>query len=1161
MPPRQKWHRHFLVLPLLLTLICCAILFAGYRYVQVYNDAIKRTTRAELSAAADAKVDQILQWKHERESGAEALAKNPLLAGPFNPTDKVRAGAWLEQYRKLYGYEEIALLDPNGNVELKSSAGEHTPHGNLQPLIQQVLKTNRVVMSELRQGAAGSLHLNFLAPVPGRVGDSVQRVVLFRVDASPFLNSVNRGWRASNLTAESLLVWRDGDRAHFLSGLHHEAGTSSQLNMPSGGNSPAAMAARGMVGFYSAVDDRGVRVLAMLRKVPESAWTLVVKLDADEFLTPARQRTVSTALAVGLLLLCLVTLLGMYWHRRQARLAECRGQAEADRGALAVRHTRLSLCLHDIVLLLDAEGNIVEANDRAVTAYGYSEQELLRLSMRDLILPHELAEIGSTWEPAEARGAEVFECTHRRQDGSLLAVEVSVRKVESEGRSFQQCVVRDLTVRKRAEDEVRRVTRALRVLSASNQSVIRPGDEEQLYRDICCAITDTGGYPMAWIGFAEDTPEKSVRKAASAGVSTKGLDSIRVTWDEGPLGLGPVGTSIRTGRTIIYGDAETEPRFAPWRKVAAQNGFRSVIALPLRCEGQVIGALAIYAAEPDAFLLEELKLLTELAGNLAYGIETRRRERKRAQAEQALCQSEAEFRAIFDNAGDAIFIRDAHGRFLEANAVASRRLGYSHAELLKMTIMDIDAAGATESIFQLFKQSAEERVALFESVHECKDGSRIPVEVSARPIQFRGIDAVLSVVRDISERKRLEAEALLRTSELERAKIEAENANRAKSQFLANMSHEIRTPMNGILGMSSLLIDTRLEADQREYAETIRHSTNSLLAIVNAVLDLSTIEAGGMQLETVNFDIVASLNQVGDLIAAQTSAKGLAFVFHSGMQACWVRGDSGRLQQIVLNLLSNAVKFTESGKVSLEIASTDSGAGQRQFSISVTDTGIGMAADDLPLLFKKFTQLDSSLRKRHKGAGLGLAISRELAELMGGTLTVNSELGQGTTITLNLSLDLGAKVGTGASAIATDAPDAIAGSMCRRILLAEDNVVNQKIAMRLLEKYGCRVDVAPNGIDAVEMSARFNYDLIFMDCGMPEMDGYAATKAIRARESAQSRVPIVALTAHVVAGTREQCLAAGMDDYIPKPASPGVIKQALLRWSNRSDSVALDIEE
>jgi PAS domain S-box-containing protein len=706
-----------------------------------------------------------------------------------------------------------------------------------------------------------------------------------------------------------------------------------------------------------------------------------------------------------------------------------------------------------------------------------------------------------------------------------------------------------------SEPELKRTTRALRVLSSCSRAVIQAEDEARLFSDTCEVITHAGGYVMAWIGIKEQDEQKSVSTAAARGCGAEAyLDSHGITWRDEPKGRGPTGTCIREERTAACRQSGTDPDFEPWRQRAAQHGYHSNLALPIRSENQVIGALSIYASEPDAFDSEEIRLLEELAANLSFGVQARRRQAERDRTEVALRDSEILFRTLFEKANDSILILDLEGHILAANVITCRRLGYTHEELLRMNVHQLDKTITDALRRERLAGAMQTGGYMFEGVHKRKDGSEFSVEISSQLFDYHGKPAILGVARDITERKRAQREAAERSAELERAKIAAEAANRAKSEFLTRMSHEMRTPMNGITGMTNLLLDSPLEAEQREFAETVRRSAQGLLAVINDILDLSTIEAGRMEIKRTAFDIVDCVREAGELVAPQLRAKDLEFRYHSCVAGRRVLGDFGRVRQIVLNLLDNAIKFTDSGSVELRIGSSELLGNRSVFYISVEDTGIGIAAEHLPLIFSNFGQIDASVTRKHGGTGLGLAISRRLAELMGGTLTVSSEPGCGSEFLLTLPMHcFHESRPSNESNACLPLSSKIFPHRQRRVLVAEDNPVNRKVAVRILEKLGCLVDVAVNGRHAVEMATCFSYEAIFMDCGMPEMDGYTATREIRLRQSEPSRVPparvpIVATTAHAIAGAREECLEAGMDDYIAKPIQSADLERALAKW-------------
>ena len=675
------------------------------------------------------------------------------------------------------------------------------------------------------------------------------------------------------------------------------------------------------------------------------------------------------------------------------------------------------------------------------------------------------------------------------------------------------------------------------------------------------------------------------------------------------------------------------------------------------------------------------------------GLRTARRLRdQRKAAEHDLHERDLMLNAIIDSSPNAVIVLDQAGIVVRNNAAAERLFGLGAQAVVGTSIGRFVAAARP------FEPGQVERF-LDEAAREAEavraDGTHYAVEVRWAPFEVGAARHYTVILIDITQRKETER-ALIR------AKEQAEAAARAKSEFLAMMSHEIRTPMNGVLGMTSLLADTSLNAEQRQFVEATRRSADLLMSVINDILDFSKVEAGKMTIEPIPFDLQAAVGEVAELLAPRAIEKRVELVVRLRPETpCRVVGDSGRIRQVLLNLTGNALKFTESGHVVVNVdGHIENGHAVLRFEVE--DTGIGIEAGKLAQLFQPFTQADASTTRRFGGTGLGLSISKRLVELMGGTIGVNSEVGRGSTFwfTLRLPIDTtpmlaeaspvslsgvrvlvvddvdvnvrllaewlrswGMRVDTAADGerglaalraahaqgdpvrvaildylmprmdgemlgrairgdpaladtrmiIATSAaqrgdaerfqqagfdayltkpfrPSVVSaacvavlarpvatpatpiitrhslvertirvaaagepagsratdGARPLRALLAEDNPVNQMVAVRMLERLGCRADVANDGAEAVQMASAFDYDLVFMDVQMPNVDGLEATRQLRATPRGRHQY-IVAMTANAMQGDRERCIEAGMDDYVPKPVTPDFLKQALDR--------------
>ncbi|MEX0303159.1 MAG: ATP-binding protein, partial [Leisingera sp.] len=498
---------------------------------------------------------------------------------------------------------------------------------------------------------------------------------------------------------------------------------------------------------------------------------------------------------------------------------------------------------------------------------------------------------------------------------------------------------------------------------------------------------------------------------------------------------------------------------------------------------------------------------------------------------------------VAENANDSVMLMDREGRITWVNDSFTRITGYSYDDAVGQLPGDLLNSGETEAAtIRLLQDSVRyARPVRAEIRNRRKDGRLIWIETSQVPMlnSSGGLETLIAVERDITAAKE-------HAQQLEQARTAAEEGARAKADFLATMSHEIRTPMNGVIGMAELLRDSGLNEEQEIYAGAILSSADTLLALINDVLDFSKMDAEGISLSRADFDPRACFGETIQLLQAQAETKGLNLTLSiDGSVPDALKGDDRRIRQILMNLAGNAIKFTEQGQVDVTLEA-EPGEDGYQLIFSVADTGIGIPEEKLGRVFDRFSQADAAISRRFGGTGLGLAISRRLAEAMGGSITVNSEPGVGSCFTVRLRLDLpGTKAEPGAKAVVAPSPPpgaplALDGL---RVLVAEDNAVNRVLLEKFLQSTPVELAFAKDGREAVAQFEAFSPDIILMDMSMPEMDGLEATRVIRSL--ARTQPAIVALTANAFESDREACLAAGMDEFMSKPVNRGKLLELL----------------
>jgi PAS domain S-box-containing protein len=955
--------------------------------------------------------------------------------------------------------------------------------------------------------------------------------------------------------------------------------------------------------------------------------------------------------------------------------------------------------MNDMLMVISSDDTINTVNATMCDALGYREDEITGRDISTLV-GQSLTEGRPQYDTVHAclsqESMRNVETTYRAKDGREIPVLFSCTALPGQGGPMNDivCVALDITDRKRAEkkDKERQAK-----LQKQNQALSQLASDKAIHgADLKAAmqrITETASKTMAAdrvsIWLFDDDPDVLVCRDMYKAPIAEHCEGDRITAAETPAYF----SGLRTERCLVIDNVETDERAKElYACEFARQEYVSLLDVSIRSAGAVVGNMRIESKRHDLkWTLEDQNFVWSLADMVSLAIEAR--ERKAAVDAKRL--SEKKHRDLVQNLPIGIYRRsfEPNGKFVMANLAMANMFGYdSVASFLKTNVADL-----YENPEDYKSLSEELRASRMISGKELRlrkrNGEAMWGSVSTMIIrdQSGGGEFTDGLVENITERKHAEEEQ-------KKAKLAAEEANRAKSRFLANMSHEIRTPMNGVIGMLKMLLTSgsKLTDKQTRYVETAVASAEALLVVINDILDFSKIEAGRLQLETIEFSPRDVVENIAEMFGTKARELGIEFAgIIEGDVPYKLHGDPHRLRQVLMNLLGNAFKFTEHGEIALRVAAQDETETHSELVFSVTDTGIGVPEEKLPSLFKPFSQADASTTRTHGGTGLGLVISKQLVELMGGKIGVHSELGIGSTFWFTLkvakskevndimgnlihplegmpvlviddnliqremiskSLDswgcecemvtspgrclrrlkeatasgrafkfvivdaetpemdpetLGKKIKSdpeigdpllimlGAApdwdsedlktmgyesyltkplrqsslynsmleAIGLPAarrsngastPSAFPGKEAptpARILLAEDNEINRELAVEILKAAGYECEWAADGKAALEATRRKEYDVIFMDCQMPIMDGFEATSKIREEEGqkrktdeAHESVAIIALTANAMEGDRERCIAAGMDDYLSKPLDPRRVISVMETW-------------
>jgi PAS domain S-box-containing protein len=744
------------------------------------------------------------------------------------------------------------------------------------------------------------------------------------------------------------------------------------------------------------------------------------------------------------------------------------------------------------------DGRFIQVNGAFCRMLGYSDWEMLALSWKEITHHDDLALSLRRMEELWREPCGVLETEKRyiHRNGNVVWGRMRISLVRDCGDKPLYLVVHveDITERKRAEEALH--------------------ESEERFRNIADSCPT-----LMWVTSAEGGSQ-FINRAYREFCGTTHEQVERGKWQH-----------------LLHPDDAPEYVGAFQRAVREHSPFRAEVRVR-RADGEwrLLGTYAEARLSPGGEYLGHVGLSSDITD--------------RRQAEQALRGSEEKFRQLAENIREVFWMMiPGSDKFLYVSPAYEQvwgRTGDSIYQNAESRLEAIHPDDLKQSRLMFARQMQGEPV---ESEYRIRtpDGQEKWIRDRAFPVRDQAgqLVRVVGIAEEITERKRWEAE-------LVQAREGADAANQAKSRFLATMSHEIRTPMNGVIGMLQLLVGTDLTPEQRRYASVAQGSGRSLLTLIDDILDLSKIEARKVTLEKLSFDLRQTVEDVVQLLRVQASAKRLQV--HSRVSPeipPLLRGDAHRLRQVLTNLSGNAIKFTERGEVTLDAALECQGSGTATVRFTVTDTGIGIRPDQVAALFTPFAQADTSTTRKYGGTGLGLAICKQLVELMGGTIGVDSREGQGSTFWFSAVFE---QAPANRQQTSFERVDSRPGEPCgtssmrknARILVAEDNAVNRAVALAQLRKLGYQARAVTNGAEAVEALEREAYHVVLMDCEMPVMDGFEATRRIRG--SLHAGIPIIAVTANAMQSDRDECLRKGMNDYLSKPVELARLSDVLSRW-------------
>jgi len=764
-----KFPLHLAIIFLLLSIGIC---ISGYLYYEKQKQHFKKEIQNELSAIADLKVKQIVNWRENRLGDAETIFNNPLIvphirqwlkSGPYDIKQEILI--WMRSLQEHYHYKSIIILDTKGNIRLAFPDGKEILGQDAKRFAREAINTKKVIFSDLyRRKTTNVIRLTLVIPLLVSKGrDNIPvGVLLLRIDPYQFLYPLIQSWPTPSETAESLIIRTEGNEIVFLSKLRHQKNAALNLRFPVvEKNLPAAMVARGIEGVVEGIDYRGSPVIAHVRPVPNTPWLLVAKMDISEVSTPLREELWEVVFLMGALLICAGASIGFVWRHHAAESYRKQYETEHERQMYAQRYEYLTKYANDIILLADRDGQIKDFNKRAVAAYGYSGDELLQKNLKDLRAPETKAFLNGQIKEVEEHNGLVFETLHQRKDGTTFPIEVSSRIIQIDGNKYYQSIIRNITERKQAEEKINHLNLLLRAIRNVNQFITRGLDRYQLIQVACKSFVEMHGYRSAWIALLDDSAK--LITSAEAGVGEH-FSSIVKQLEQGDLPQCDL-KALRESGVVRFDENRAECRQCP---LADMYPGSSSMTARLEYGGKIYGFITVSVPLALAIDEEEMNLFREVSDDIAFALNNLDVQADKKKAEEALRESGQRFRAIFDNAADGILIADVEDKkFHSGNSMICKMLGYTEEEIKNLGLMDIHPEKDIPYVSEQFKKQASGKITLAQDIPvKRKDGSVFYADINSFTITLAGKTYLVGIFRDITDRKKFKDKLEKREAEL-----------------------------------------------------------------------------------------------------------------------------------------------------------------------------------------------------------------------------------------------------------------------------------------------------------------------------------------------------------------------------------------------------------